>query len=44
MHRKTFIAELTEVQQTVEQLLSQLQPASTTSLRLTSTGRAENTG
>jgi hypothetical protein len=44
VHRDTFIAKLTEIQQNVEHLLSQLQPASMTSSRLPSTGREENTG
>jgi hypothetical protein len=44
MHRETFIEKLTEVQQTVEQLLAQLRASGHTNSRLTSTGRAGNTG
>jgi hypothetical protein len=44
MYRETFIEKLTEVQQTVEQLLAQLRASEHDNSRLTSTGRAENTG
>ena len=44
MNRETFIEKLTEVRQTVEQLLATYRPASRTNLRLTFTGRAGNTG
>jgi hypothetical protein len=44
MHREIFIAQLTEVQQTIERLLTQLKAASTTNSRLTSTGRGGNIG
>ena len=36
MHREAFIAKLAEIQETVEQLLAQLRPTSTTSFRLAS--------
>ena len=42
MNREMFIAKLTEVQQTVEQLLSHLQASDMTPLRLISTDRGGN--
>ena len=43
MHRETFIERLTEVQQIVSSCWPNFRPASTTSLRLTSTVPAGNT-
>jgi hypothetical protein len=42
MHRDTFIAKLTDVQQTVEQLLAELQASEHD--KFISTGRGGNTG
>jgi hypothetical protein len=44
MHRETFIAGLTEIQRTSSNCSPSYKPASMTSSRLISTGRAGNTG
>ena len=44
MHRETFIAKLSEIQENVDFLLAQLQASEHAGSRLTSTDRAGNTG